>query len=244
MRDGSALTFITEKINDYYLNAIYECLDKKNRIKNDKLTIYHFNGKDMKEKFNYLGVDEKTSFLCIELSEIIGSNSNEFAHERIGYGGRFFDDVVSNGMYPTKENLIKIAKIISNNILEVISNLSKYFEDSETYPEGEEILALVPALKEKNYCVFLEYYPGVYDTKEKISKLSNMIEYDYELYLDEDFTAEKNCHIINKILSKQNLCIARIDIMDFEDDSFFVFITSIDNIPILEEISCDRIYSL
>ena len=71
-----------------------------------------------------------------------------------------------------------------------------------------------------------------------------MIEYDYELYLDEDFTAEKNCHIINKILSKQNLCIARIDIMDFEDDSFFVFITSIDNIPILEEISCDRIYSL
>ena len=161
LRDGSALTFITEKINDYYLNAIYECLDKKNRIKNDKLTIYHFNGKDMKEKFNYLGVDEKTSFLCIELSEIIGSNSNEFAHERIGYGGRFFDDVVSNGMYPTKENLIKIAKIISNNVLEVISNLSKYFEDSETYPEGEEILALVPALKEKNYCVILEYYPGV-----------------------------------------------------------------------------------
>lgn len=124
--DNSALTFIINPSNELF-NFIYNWLNNNKLLKEEILNIYMFDGKTIKDIFNYNDINEQIVFLCIFLKDLNLSNSNlkQFSKERYAAGVKYLDEIIkrpimdyqilSESFYTNfKEAIIKFAKSEDN----------------------------------------------------------------------------------------------------------------------------------
>ena len=99
MYNESALTTMSAEnlIEPNYLDIMYNWLNNLGTIKNEKLDIYTFTGKEIKEKYGF-NVGNKINVICIPLGQL---NVNDDSLKQLGdqhftYKTRYFDDVIDN----------------------------------------------------------------------------------------------------------------------------------------------------
>lgn len=99
MYNESALTTMSAQnlIEPSYLNIMYNWLNNLRTIKNDKLDIYTFTGKEIKEKYGF-NVGNKINVVCVPLGQlnINDENLKKLGEQHFIFKTRFFDDMIDN----------------------------------------------------------------------------------------------------------------------------------------------------
>lgn len=95
----SALTTMSAEnlIEPNYLDIIYNWLNNLGTIKNEKLDIYTFTGKEIKEKYGF-NVGNKINVVCIPLGQLNVNDENlkKLGEQHFMFKTRYFDDMIDN----------------------------------------------------------------------------------------------------------------------------------------------------
>ncbi|MBO4653726.1 MAG: hypothetical protein J5649_10475 [Lachnospiraceae bacterium] len=97
--EGSAITFFGEP-SKQGLDMLYNWLNNEGVLKTERLNLYTFSGKDLKNAFGKRKkFDEENKFMSISLKDLdlTDANTRQFSLDRVSIGGRWLDDIVSNG---------------------------------------------------------------------------------------------------------------------------------------------------
>ena len=99
MYNESALTTMSAEnlIEPSYLNIMYNWLNNLGTIKNEKLDIYTFTGKEIKEKYGF-NVGNKINVVCVPLGQlnINDENLKKLGEQHFMFKTRYFDDMIDN----------------------------------------------------------------------------------------------------------------------------------------------------
>lgn len=99
MYNESALTTMSAEnlLEPSYLNIMYNWINNLATIKNDKLDIYTFTGKEIKEKYGF-NVGNKINVLCVPLGQlnINDENLKKLGEQHFIFKTRYFDDMIDN----------------------------------------------------------------------------------------------------------------------------------------------------
>ena len=95
---NSALTFFGEP-SDKGLDGLYNWLNNEGVLKEDRLNLYTYDGKMLKEVFGtkrQFGDEEKFMSIFLRDLDLNESNKLQFSRNRLTIGGRWLDDIVDN----------------------------------------------------------------------------------------------------------------------------------------------------
>jgi len=95
--EDSALTLFAEP-TEGILDFLYNWLNNKGVLQERHLDVYIFDGRLLKEAFEFVKCGEDTDFMCVFQKdlEIDEYNLNKFSKERFNIGARWLDDIVDN----------------------------------------------------------------------------------------------------------------------------------------------------
>ncbi|MBO4324749.1 MAG: hypothetical protein J5845_05060 [Lachnospiraceae bacterium] len=97
LRDNSALTFWGEpNITD--LDKLYNWLNNEGVLKEERLKLYTFDGRSLKNAFqkNNFGDEERFMSIFLKDLELTEANKRQFSLDRMNIGGRWLDDMIDN----------------------------------------------------------------------------------------------------------------------------------------------------
>lgn len=97
LRDNSALTFWGEP-NKQDLDRLYNWLNNEGVLKKERLNLYTFDGKSLKEIFQKNNFGDEERFMSIFLRDLSLNDANmrQFSIDRMNIGGRWLDDIIDN----------------------------------------------------------------------------------------------------------------------------------------------------
>ena len=99
MYNESALTSMSVEnlLEPSCLNIMYNWINNLATIKNDKLDIYTFTGKEIEEKYGF-NVGNKINVVCIPLGQlnINDENLKKIGEQHFMFKTRYFDDMIDN----------------------------------------------------------------------------------------------------------------------------------------------------
>lgn len=99
MYNESALTTMSAEnlVEPSYLDIMYNWLNNLETIKNEKLDIYTFTGKEIKEKYGF-NVGNKINVICIPLGQLNVNDDNlkQLGEQHFMFKTRYFDDMINN----------------------------------------------------------------------------------------------------------------------------------------------------
>ena len=96
--DNSALTFFIEEIDPKLLDWLYNWLNNEGVLKGERLTLYTYTGRELKNAFGKkrIRVEEKLMSIFLKDLNLNDSNMAQFSMDRLQIGGRWLDDIVEN----------------------------------------------------------------------------------------------------------------------------------------------------
>lgn len=99
MYNESALTTMSAKnlVEPSYLDIMYNWLNNLGTIKSEKLDIYTFTGKEIKEKYGF-NVGNKINVICVPLGQlnINDGNLKKLGEQHFMFNTIYFDDIIDS----------------------------------------------------------------------------------------------------------------------------------------------------
>lgn len=96
--DNSALTFFIEETGPEWFGWLYNWLNNEGVLKSERLTLYKYTGRDLKNAFGKKRIRAEEKLVSIFLKDLNLNESNklQFSTDRLQVGGRWLDDIVGN----------------------------------------------------------------------------------------------------------------------------------------------------
>ncbi len=170
----SSLTFAI-KPDVEFLNFIYNWLNNKGLLKEECVNLFVVTGKDIREKYESILIDDNDVLLCIMMGDLSFNeeNSKDFSQQRFIVGGRYFDILVDKSIQWIECALCNLGRLVFCTEIET-GTVFLACDVCETYFDTpEDAFNLIPSAKE--YIKIRKATPD----EIKNSGLGNFIKHDH-----------------------------------------------------------------